>query len=177
MLFFAREVNCWCTTHEWFALLDRGLEVGSVFFDLTKAFDSVPHWQLLSKLEETGLNTYLIHWIADSLTGRTQSVVLIVTAATCCVWCPSWLCLGTLLFLTYVNDMNDAGISDGSKLILYADDVLLYRAIRCQIDYTALQHDVDVLAAWASRKLLTFNTKKCYSPVNGQGRQCLINYS
>ena len=25
---------------EWFAILDRGLQVGSVFFDLTKTFDS-----------------------------------------------------------------------------------------------------------------------------------------
>ena len=45
--------------------------------------------------------------------------------------------------------------------ILYADDILLYRAVQCQINYTALQCDVDMLAALASCKLLTFNPKKC----------------
>ncbi len=68
--------------------------------------------------------------------------------------------LGPLLFLMYINDINDAGISDGSKLTLYADDILLYRAVQSQQDYIALQHDVDVLDAWSSSKLLQFNPKK-----------------
>ncbi len=61
----------------------------------------------------------------------------------------------------YINDINDAGISDGSKLVLYADDILLYRAVQSQEDYIALQHDADVLDAWSLSKLLKFNPKKC----------------
>ena len=57
-------------THDWFTLLEEGKEISAVFFDLTKAFNSVPHRQLNAKL------AYLIDWIKNYLTHRTQSVVL-----------------------------------------------------------------------------------------------------
>ena len=43
--------------------LDNGYEVGAVFFHLSKAFDSVPHGPILAKIEETGVNPFLIRWI------------------------------------------------------------------------------------------------------------------
>ena len=50
--------------------------------------------------------------------------------------------LGPLLFLAYINDICDAGNSNGSKLVLYVDDILLYWAVHSPHDYTLLQHDV-----------------------------------
>ena len=38
-------------THDWHATLEQGQEACAVFFDYQKAFDSVPHRPLLSKLE------------------------------------------------------------------------------------------------------------------------------
>ena len=63
-------------THDRFTLLEKGKEVGAVFLDLTKAFDSVPHRQLIAKLEAIGLNAYLINWIKNYLAHRTQYVML-----------------------------------------------------------------------------------------------------
>ena len=74
---------------------------------------------------------------------------------------PQGSILGPLLFLMYLNDINDTTISSGSKLVLYAGDILLYRAVHSQEDYFALQQDVDTLAAWSSTKLLKFNPSKC----------------
>jgi len=34
-----------------------------VFFDVSKALDTVPHLSLLQKLSEIGLDPYLIRWI------------------------------------------------------------------------------------------------------------------
>ena len=56
--------------------LDCGNELCSVFFDLSKAFDTVPHQQLLFKLFELQVDPFLIRWVSNYLTDRTQSVVL-----------------------------------------------------------------------------------------------------
>ena len=50
-------------------LAENGNDIGFVFFDLHKAFDSVPHQPLLEKLEETGLNWHLLQWIATTYVG------------------------------------------------------------------------------------------------------------
>ena len=49
----------------------------------------------------------------------------------------------------------------GSKLSLYADDMLLYKPIRVDGDYVDLQSDIDSLNNWVSSNHLDFNTSKC----------------
>ena len=44
-------------------------------------------------------------------------------------------------------------------LSLYADDVMLYCFIRSQIDFLALQVDVDSLSVWTDDNHLNFNTE------------------
>ena len=48
------------------------MEVGTEFFYLTKVFDSLPHRQLIAKLQTSGLNIYAL----KGYTGRMQIVVL-----------------------------------------------------------------------------------------------------
>ncbi len=38
-------------THDWLQHLESANDVGAVFFDFQKAFDTVPHMPLMSKLE------------------------------------------------------------------------------------------------------------------------------
>ena len=154
--------------HDWLSSMEDGHEMGAVFFDLTKAFDSVPHRQLISKLRAIGLDDYLVSWITSYLTYRNQSVVLHgetsdllpVTSGV-----PQGSVLGPLLFLLYVNDVNDVALSEGTKLILYADDILLYRRIYTEKDYAVLQQDVDSLGVWSLLNHLSFNPVKCKSMV------------
>ena len=59
---------------DWLCALDQGYEVCVVFFDVSKAFDTVPHLALLSKLSELGLDPYLLRWTGSYLSNRSQYV-------------------------------------------------------------------------------------------------------
>ena len=61
---------------DWSRTLDQGFEVCIVFFDISKAFDTVPHLPLLQQMEKLGLNPYLLRWIRSYLIERTQHVVV-----------------------------------------------------------------------------------------------------
>ena len=54
--------------------IDLGLLTGSVFIDLRKAFDSVDHEILISKLESYGLKDIELDWFRNYLTDRKQLV-------------------------------------------------------------------------------------------------------
>ena len=62
--------------HTWSKHLDDGSEVCSVFFDVRKAFDSVPHCHLLDKLSNLQLNPYILHWLHSYLAERSQVVAI-----------------------------------------------------------------------------------------------------
>ena len=55
------------STHNWLQLLESGRDVGAIFFDFKKAFDSVPHHALMDKLKGINLNPLLLHWIQSYL--------------------------------------------------------------------------------------------------------------
>ena len=124
----------------------RYLESGhDVFLDFKKAFDSVTHEVLMNKLSTLRLSPFLLRWIANYLTNRSQFVGINGTSSgTTPIVSGVPQGLGSLLFLICVNDITEIQLS-GSHLLLYADDVLLYRPIQSQADYLLLQADIDKL--------------------------------
>ena len=61
---------------DWSQALDQGREVCVIFFDVSKAFDKVPHLPLLQQMEEINLNPHLIRWFKDYLSDRHQVVAV-----------------------------------------------------------------------------------------------------
>ena len=60
--------------HDWHYKFDGGAEVQAVFFDLQKAFDTVPHDKLILKLYDLHVPTHLVSWISSYLWNRKQQV-------------------------------------------------------------------------------------------------------
>ena len=56
--------------------LASGKQIDSIYLDLSKAFDKVPHHLLLSKLASFRISGSLLQWFQSYLTGRFQRVVL-----------------------------------------------------------------------------------------------------
>ena len=142
----------------------RGRGVCCFFFDLRKAFDSVPHRALLEKLERLDINPVLVRWICSYLMGRRQKVVVdgeTSESISVVSGVPQGSVLGPLLFLIYIDDVTDSALSPDSKISLYADDMLLFKTITSTGDYVELQKDVDTLNNWVTTNHLSFNTSKC----------------
>ena len=63
-------------THDWLQYLERGNKVCSVYLDIRKAFDSVPHSLLIQKLTNIQVDPYVVQWINCYLAERSQMVVV-----------------------------------------------------------------------------------------------------
>ena len=59
------------TTHNWLQLLESGRDVGAIFFNFKKAFDSVPHRALMDKLK--GILYFCTGFRVTSLEGVNKS--------------------------------------------------------------------------------------------------------
>ena len=148
--------------HDWHEHLDKGADVQAIFFDLQKAFDSVPHGPLIDKLISLNVPTVLVSWISSYLYNRKQQVgvcgvnsdpVNVISGV------PQGSVLGPLLFLIYIDGLTSIPLNGGS-LVIFADDLLLHRTIYCAEDTLALQEDVDSLANWITVHQLTLNVRK-----------------
>ena len=127
-------------------------------------FDTIPHHALMQKLQYAGLNNHILHWICSYLTNREQKVL--VNGATSnslpvISGVPQGSVLGPLLFLIYIDGVTSAPLSDGSKMTLYADDMLLYRQVESPQDYQKLQDDIHSISEWVSANHLHLNVSKC----------------
>ena len=138
--------------------LDTNLEVRFVFLDMSKAFDKVWHEGLLFKLKQNGINGKLLSLLENYLKNRKQRVVINGCESD---WgeiesgVPQGSVLGPLLFLIYINDLEN-GIK--SQVKFFADDTSLFSIVNDpNISATELNHDLNVVSQWAYQWKMTFN--------------------
>ena len=142
--------------------LDHGDQMDMIILDFSKAFDKVPHQRLISKLQFYGIQGSTLSWIKSWVTSRSQSVIIdgmCLKSVDVTSGVPQGTVLGPLMFLLFINDMQDDLVC---TLRLFADDALLYHKISHNDDTVALQSDLDNLSLWADRWQMLFNPSKCY---------------
>ena len=151
------------TIHDWHSHLDVGRDVATGFFDFKKAFDTVPHRRLLEKLSQVHLCTYVVD--LSYLTARSQCVVVSGASSQpvhVLSGVPQGSVLGPLLFIFYVNTLANLKLSGGSKLVMYADDLVLHKAIITEEEWIPFQNDINSIVQWVDENLLTLSANACY---------------
>ena len=113
------------TFDDWILAINDRASIITAYIDFSKAFDVVCHNKLLHKLAACGITGNLLSWINNFLSGRSQ-VTRIGHSYSNVTYLSSGVvqgsCIGSLLFLIYVNDVSEA-FPDGCVCKLYADDI------------------------------------------------------
>ena len=142
----------------------KTMSIDVVYFDFSKAFDSVNHDLMLQKLKQFyGIDGRLLKFIRNYLSGREQCVIMDSIKSTyksVTSGVPQGSILGPILFVLFINDLPQ-GINTDTNISLYADDTKMWRQITSYTDIVKLQKDIDVLHDWSFRNLMKFHPKKC----------------
>ncbi|XP_057298769.1 uncharacterized protein LOC130629535 [Hydractinia symbiolongicarpus] len=126
--------------------LDKGELACGVFVDLQKAFDTVDHKILLSKLNHYGIRGKANDWFRSYLTGRLQYVSI-------------GSVLGPLLFLLYIDDLHNCIKS--SETYHFADDTHLLKFSKSLESLCrGMNADLKRLVCWLNANKISLNSSK-----------------
>ena len=125
---------------------------------MSKAFDKVWHEGLIFKLKQNGIDGKLLGLFESYLCKRKQCVVINGSES---VWgkidagVPQGSVLGPLLFLIYINDLED-GIK--SQIKFFADDTSLFSIVHDpNTSAVDLNRDLNLICQWAYQWKMNFN--------------------
>lgn len=132
--------------------------VDLLYFDFSKAFDTVSHYRLLIKLETLGFSKNMLNIIHNFLSNRIMRVKVgdaVSDAKPVMSGVPQGSVLGPILFLLFINDLPDK-IKNVIKI--FADDV---KMVADPNEIESIKSDLEELRLWESLWLLRFNVEKC----------------
>ena len=151
--------------YDWTINLQSREVTDVIYFDFKKAFDSVSHLKLLSKLQAYGITGNLLAWINNFLSNRTQKVKInntlshIVEVSS---GVPQGSVLGPTLFLIFINDVCDIFNNLTVSCKLYADDIKLYSCYDTKASINDLSVAIDKLYQWSVTWQLPIAIDKCF---------------
>ena len=155
--------------------MDKGQLTGAVFIDLTKAFDTVNHSILLSKLCSLGVPNAspAYNWFESYLSNRCQVTVcngIKSSPETVQIGVPQGSILGPLLFTLYINDLLD--YLEHCDVTLYADDTVLFISDKSLHNIKShMNSDLEKLNNWLKLNYLTLSISKSKFMIIGSSQR------
>ena len=150
------------TTNFIYSQLDKKNYVGLVATDLSKAFDTLSHDLLLTKLQNMGFSYSSITWFRSYLSNRTQQTKLgniKSSIATTEAGVPQGSILGPILFISFTADFHHT--FPNCKIHAYADDTQILLSAKTLED---LKHQIESTIAlaqtWFTNNSLKINPTK-----------------
>ena len=156
---------------------DEGHVSSVVLLDLTKAFHTVNHSLLLSKLTEYGVSEASLKWFQSYLTQCSQQTCVGGTLSSkrhASIGVPLWSPLGPLHFLVLINDLPHSVTH--SSVILFADDTAIYYSGKSCIEIkNKINEDLGLFKRWLIDHCLMLTIAKSKVVLVG-GKQQLKNF-
>ena len=156
------------------ALCD-GHDTHTIFLDYSRAFDKVDIRLLLLKVRRYGVHPQIVDWLESFLTGRRQKVVLDGVQSEIAIiisGVPQGTVLGPLLFLIFLNDLEDEVVD--AILSFFADDSRVGMEVLTEEDIDKLQRDLDRILEWALRNNMVLNEEKYELMVHSHNQSSLL---
>ena len=159
--------------------VDSGQNIDMIYLDFSKAFDKVPIKRLLIKVRALGIDEKTVKWIEGWLKERMQRVVingkfshwiLVISGV------PQGSVLGPLLFIIFINDIDEMIQLRNAILKKFADDTKYGKIILDSESADELQNDLNKLVDWADTWQMKFNSDKCKVIHFGRGNP-MFNYT
>ena len=143
-------------TDRWLRAIDEGKYTGAVFLDLAKAFDTVNHTILCSKLRHYGFQEALYDLLYAYLSNRQQRTLFngdISDWGTIAIGVPQGSILDLLLFALYLNDLPIA--TQLSNIPFYICMLMQLGTMEAHV-----QSNLDAVALWLCSSQLCLNVVK-----------------
>ena len=143
---------------------NRKKKVGTIFFDISKAFDEVWHKGLLAKMILLEIPYHFIKWTRNFLENRSFKINVdgsLSDPGKIVCGCPQGAILSPLLFNIYINDIPIENQKRKSFSLLFADDLatsFFYKTKATFIKKASLY--LKKIESWSSKWRLKMNTSK-----------------
>ena len=110
-----------------YSSLDSRQSTIAVYLDFSKAFNTVNHNTLMSKLLHNGVRGVMQHWFESYLSNRKYVSIKNCSSSISNITLgvpQGWWVLGPVLFLLYINDMHRS--SNQMRFVHFADDTTVF---------------------------------------------------
>ena len=143
--------------------LDKKLVTCGLLLDFSKAFDTVSHDILLTKLYHYGVRGTPLNWFKNYLVNRTQFGKIGDTKSsyeTILCGVPQGSTLGPLLFLLYINDLPNC--SKKLSFRIFADDTNMFYTSDRKVQHleTVMNEEFKLVFKYCTTNELSINLAK-----------------